>query len=123
MGKTFTDMRKELFEQGFDPNTHYMLAFGSGGDVSVMLKIIDGNNEPFSHPPKRSEDDYLKTYQPVHVLQLCRLMFTSDVKGGFTLSNVYTTLFGAPDVQAHDPGGDTMMLADILRVLANVNDV
>ena len=62
--------------------------------------------------------NYYTCLQTVNIQHVAKNMLKSAPRDGCSLTGIYRTLFGIEDVTAHEAPADTLMLLDIIRIIA-----
>ncbi|CAN9207665.1 unnamed protein product [Alternaria alternata] len=123
-GMRFSEMRAAILEAGFDPRTHAVISYSTNLDLQVFWKALSGIDEPFVAPTVRENFqlrnglNYYTCLQTVNIQHVVKNMLKKSPREGCTLTGIYRVLFGIEDVQAHEAPADTLMLLDIIRLVA-----
>ncbi|KAF2251469.1 hypothetical protein BU26DRAFT_549935 [Trematosphaeria pertusa] len=116
-GLTFKQIRARLLEQGFDPLTHCLLAYGISLDLQVVWKVLAGIDEPFCAPYGKEDfqmgEIAYTCLQPVNAHYLARNMLHCK---RYRLTDVYRTLFGLEDQDPHFSYSATLLFLDIIYI-------
>ncbi|KAI4683388.1 uncharacterized protein J4E88_004564 [Alternaria novae-zelandiae] len=123
-GTEFSEMQDTILKAGFDPRTHAVISYSTNLDLQVFWKVLSGIDEPFVAPTVkenfqlRNGLNYYTCLQTVNIQHVAKNMLKSAPRDGCSLTGIYRTLFGIEDVTAHEAPADTLMLLDIIRIIA-----
>ncbi|KAH3905156.1 hypothetical protein HBI56_172140 [Parastagonospora nodorum] len=119
----FGDVRKAILDAGFDPNARChsplyksqnssLLEALSGIEVSFIALTVRDNFQLHE-----GVNDFT-CLQTINIHHLAAHMLGSHLKLGSALIAVYQALFGLEDIEAHKAPCDTIMMLDLIRVVA-----